>query len=365
MARDYYEVLGVARSAGEEEIKKAYRQLARRYHPDANQEDPDAEHRFKEVAEAYSVLSDPARRRDYDLYGSAKVPVGGFDPFDLFASLFGGDLFGNVRSARASSSSRGSDLALEVEVTIDEVVKGASKTVTIPNLQSCERCSGSGCEPGTSPARCTRCGGSGAIRQVQRSIFGNLMTSFTCPQCHGSGEEITSPCRDCNGEGRLERLDEVPIEVPAGIEDGMRFVIPGRGEAGSRGGGAGDLFVTVRVRPDERYQRRGDDLIAGVSIAATQAALGARIQIETLDGPVDLTVHPGTQPGAVLKVRGKGVPRLGRPGRGDLLVQVGVEIPTKLGDEEEKLVRRLAEIRGEQVGEESGIMAKLRSVFRS
>ena len=368
-SRDYYEILGVQRDAGAEELKKAYRRLAREYHPDANPGNPQAEQKFKELAEAYSVLSDPQKRRDYDTFGTARSPFGaggpgGFDPFDLFSSLFGGaDPFGF--SQRRGARSRGSDLVVDLEVTLEEVVRGASKTVTIRNLQSCERCGGSGSEPGTHPTRCSRCGGSGSVRAVQRSILGNVMTSFMCPQCQGAGQEISSPCHDCRGEGRTERLDEVSFDVPAGVEDGSQFRLNGRGEAGHRGARAGDLFVRVAVRDDERFHRRGNDLLAAVVVSYAQAALGATLELETLDGPVELRVPAGTQPGATLRIRGHGVPLLGRPtGRGDLLVQVQLEVPTHLSGEEEELVRRLAQLRGEPVGDSTGVFGKIRSLFR-
>jgi molecular chaperone DnaJ len=363
MARDYYEVLGVGRDASEEEIKKAYRALARQHHPDANQDDPNAEERFKEIAEAYGVLSDAGRRRDYDTFGTAKVPTGGFDPFDLFASFFGSDPFRSY--SRRGENRRGNDLALELQITLEDVVKGASKSVTIRNLTTCTSCQGSGCEPGTSPRRCTRCAGTGAVRQVGRSIFGNVMTSYTCPQCHGSGEEIPSPCQQCNGDGRMERVDEIPIEVPPGVDDGIQIRISGRGEAGRRGGGVGDLYVAIRVAPDQRFQRRGDDLITTLMIPVTQAALGAGVDIETFEAPVTVAIPPGTQPGKVIRVKGRGVPRLGRAGRGDLLVEVGVEVPTHLDEEESKLLRRLAALRGEQVDEDHGLLGKIRSAFHS
>lgn len=363
MAGEYYEVLGVERDASPEDIKKAYRRLARRYHPDANPEDPEAEHKFKEVAEAYSVLSDPERRRDYDLFGTAKAPVGGFDPFDIFASFFGGDPFGFA--PRRSSPRRGSDLALEVEVTLEEVVRGTTKTVTIRNLQPCETCSGSGCSPGTLPSRCSRCGGAGVVRSVRRSVFGSLVTSFTCPHCHGAGEGIDTPCGQCNGDGRLERLDQVSVDIPPGIDDGTKFRLSGRGEAGARGAEAGDLYVQVRVTPDRRFTRRGNDLVAGVALPFAQAALGGTLDIETFDGPLDLTIPPGTQPGAVLRLRGKGLPRFQRSGRGDLLVEVTVEVPSNLTGEQEEILRKFARARGEAVGEGAGVLDKIRSVFRS
>lgn len=361
MPRDYYEVLGVDRQASEDDIKKAYRRLARQFHPDANPEDPGAEEKFKEIAEAYGVLGDASRRRDYDMFGHAKIPAQGFDPFDLFASFFGGDPFGSY--ARRGESRRGNDLALELEVTLEDVVKGATKSITLRNLTLCSACSGSGCKPGTAPVRCSRCSGTGAVRQVGRSIFGNVMTSYTCPQCHGSGEEIAAPCPQCNGDGRMERVDEVAVTVPAGADDGVQIRISGRGEAGRRGGGVGDLYVAIRVAPDERFRRSGYDLISRLEVPMTQAALGGTAVVETFDGPVTVAVAPGTQPGTVTRLKGKGVPHLGRSGRGDLLVEIAVRVPTHLGDEEAKALRRFAALRGEEVNEDHGLIGKLRSAL--
>lgn len=362
MARDYYEILEISREATQEEVKKAYRRLARKYHPDANPDDPDAERKFKELAEAYSVLSDGARRRDYDLFGTARVPLGGFDPFDIFASFFGTDPFASFTRQRRPQ--RGSDLIAEVQVTLEEVVKGASKTFTIRNLQTCQRCDGSGCEPGTYPTRCSRCGGSGSVRSMQRSFFGNIMTSFTCPSCHGEGEEILTPCTECNGDGRLERLDEISVDIPPGVEDGINLRLSGRGQAGPRGTSSGDLFVQIRALPHDHFDRQGDDLITSLTLPFTQATLGATVEIEALDGPAELTIAGGTQPGDVVRIRGRGIPRRARAGRGDLLVQVQVEVPRRLSPEQDELIRRLAAERGEKVGEASRIIGKIRGAFR-
>ena len=364
MPRDYYEVLAVNRTDSEEEIKKSYRRLARQFHPDANPDDPDAEEKFKEIAQAYGVLSDPGRRADYDKYGHAKVPTGGFDPFDIFASFFGRDPFGSY--ARGGEGRRGNDLVLEMEVSLEEVVLGASRTVTIRNLATCGTCQGSGCEPGTAPERCPQCSGTGAVRQVGRSIFGNVMTSFTCPTCRGSGERIASPCRECGGDGRVQQPDEIPITVPPGVDDGMQLRLSGRGEAGRRGAGRGDLFVTIRVASHERFRRAGDDLLTTLGVPMTQATLGGSAEIQTFEGPATIAVAPGTQPGKVVRLKGRGVPRLGRGvGRGDLLVEIAVTIPTQLSDEESKLLRRLAALRGEEVDEEHGLLGKIRSAFHS
>lgn len=361
---DYYRVLGVDRNASEEEIKKAYRRLARQYHPDANPDDPGAEQKFKELAEAYSVLSDPSRRRDYDLFGTTRVPTAGFDPFDIFRSFFGQDPFESF-TGRRSGPQRGSDLVIELHVTLEDVLNGGTKTVTLRNLQSCERCNGSGCEPNTSPTRCSRCGGLGAVRNVQRSILGSVMTSYTCPLCHGSGEEISDPCTECNGDGRMERLDEISFDLPVGIQDGTQIRISGRGEAGARGGTSGDLYVQIQTEQHPRFRRQGDDLIASLEVPFTQAALGADITLETLDGGVELRVPPGTQPGEILKVRNHGVPHFRRAGRGDLLVEVYVEVPKHLSGEQEELLRRFAAERGEQLGESGGILGKIRDAFRT
>ena len=306
MPRDYYEVLEVERTASEDEIKKSYRRLARQFHPDANQDDPSAEGKFKELAEAYGVLSDASRRREYDTYGHARVPTGGFDPFDLFASFFGSDVF---RSAgRRGDDRRGNDLAMELEVTLEEVVKGATRTVSIRNQVPCTTCAGTGCRAGTSPERCTRCSGSGAIRQVGRSIFGNVMTSYVCPQCSGSGEIITSPCEQCRGDGRIEQVDDIPVEVPPGIDDGIQLRMTGRGESGRRGGGPGDLFVSFRVAPHERFSRRGDELLTRLTVSMSQAALGASVNLDTFDGPEHVSIPSGTQPGRLIRLRGRGLP---------------------------------------------------------
>lgn len=363
MAADYYETLGIGPDASDDEIKRAYRQLARENHPDANPDDAMAGERFKEVAEAYSVLSDPVKRRDYDLFGSTRVPSGGFDAFDIFRSFFGSDPFSSYTAQRRGPQ-RGSDLILEIQVRLEEVVAGTTKSVTIRNLQPCDTCGGNGCAPGTSPTRCSRCGGSGAVRSVQRSLFGNLMTSFTCPQCHGEGQEIASPCEECNGDGRLERLDEISVEVPAGVDDGTQLRISGRGQAGARGGGSGDLFVQVRVLPHDRFLRRGNDLLTTLTLPFTQAALGTTLGVDTFDGPVEVPVPAGTQPADTIRVKGKGIPRYGRAGRGDLIFEVQVQVPEHLSTEQEDLVRKLAESRGEGV-DPAGLVRKIRGAFRS
>lgn len=362
MPRDYYEVLGVARDASEDELKRAYRNLARQYHPDANQQDPQAAEKFKEIAEAYAVLSDPQKRSDYDTFGSARVQVG-FDPFDLFATFFGSDPFrgfGRGTSRRV----QGEDLVLEVDVSLEDVVKGSTKVVAVSKLNHCSRCDATGAEPGTTPETCSQCGGSGQVRSVSRSVFGNMMTAYTCPTCNGSGRQISSPCTKCRGQGRVDEPEELTVEIPAGLDEGMQIRFTGKGEAGPQGAPSGDLFVRVRVSPDDRFERRGDDLVMRVTVPVTQAALGTALDLETYDGSVELEIQPGTQPGSLIRLRGKGVPRLRTGARGDLIVRVDVEIPSNLSDEEDQLVRKLAELRGEGVSERQGLLDKIKSAFK-
>jgi molecular chaperone DnaJ len=362
MPRDYYEVLGVSRDASEEELKKAYRKLARECHPDANPDDPGAEAKFKELGEAYGVLSDPNRRSNYDRFGAAGIGgAGGFDPFDIFASFFGGDPFG---MNRRTGPQRGRDLVVALEITLEEVVTGVTKSFPVRSLRNCTRCSGSGAEPGTNSTTCDRCGGSGTVRSMQRGFFGNVVTASTCPVCGGLGQKILSPCTECRGEGRVEREEEVKVEVPAGVEDGMQLRVTGRGEAGPRGGVAGDLYVQLRVKEVKGFEREGDDVLVYVEIPFTQATLGTNLKIDSFDGKVEVEVPPGTQPGETLVIKGQGVSHLGRGGRGDLLVRVGVKVPTGLSGEEDQLIRKFAALRGEDVSEHQGLIGKIRNAFR-
>ena len=309
MAAEYYETLGVARDASEDDIKKAYRRLARECHPDANPHDPEAERKFKDLGEAFSTLSDPERRRQYDMFGTTGQSGPSFDPFDIFSSFFGSSPFGGA-GGRARQG--GEDLVLGLEITLEEVVKGATKQVSIRRKTVCEPCDGSGAKPGTRPVQCPTCGGAGAVRSVSRSIFGNVMSTHGCPACRGAGETIESPCRECSGEGRVEKLTKVDIEVPAGIEEGMQLRLTGRGQAGPRGSEAGDLYVQMSVVAADGLTREGANLIASLKLPFTQAVLGAKAKIDTFDGPVELDIPPGAQVGHTLKVRGKGIPNLKR-----------------------------------------------------
>jgi molecular chaperone DnaJ len=370
MAADHYETLGVGRDADGDEIKRAYRKLARQYHPDVAGDDPEAEARFKEVAVAYEVLSDPERRRRYDLYGpegpAGAGAAGGFDfgIGDIFDAFFGGDAFGGGGRGPAGPA-RGQDAEVELHLTLEEAVFGATKTVELRMPVECERCEGSGCEPGTHPSTCRTCNGEGQIRQVRRTLLGQMVSARPCPECHGIGSTIASPCRDCRGDGRVGGVRRRDITVPAGIDDGQRLCSRRNGPAAPRGGVAGDLYLRVRIAAHELFQREGADLTTRLEIPMTQATLGADVTLETLDGPEELTIPPGTQPGKLFRIKGRGASELHGRGRGDLIVQVDVMVPEKLSREEAELLRRFAELRGETVGTaDGGLFSKIKSAFQ-
>jgi molecular chaperone DnaJ len=369
MPADYFELLGVSRQATDDEIKRAYRRLAREYHPDAKPGDPEAEARFKEISVAYETLRDPERRRRYEMFGpdgAGAGPMGaeGFGLNDLFDAFFGGDPFGGRRGP--TGAPRGADAEAAVELTLAEAAFGVTKTLEVGIPAPCERCSGSGCEPGTHPARCETCAGTGEVRQVRRSILGQIVTAGPCPACGSTGRTIPSPCSDCRGDGRVHASRRIDVDVPAGIDDGQRLRLGGQGPAAPRGGVPGDLYVHVRVQSHPDFERRGNDLVHVRRLAMTQAALGVRLTIETLDGPEELVISPGTQPGRVFRLKGHGMPPLRGRGRGDLLVQVDVEIPKHLDDEEAELLRRLAEVRGDDVAArgDPGLFSRIRSAFQ-
>ena len=363
---DLYGVLGVDRNATEDEIKRTYRRLARELHPDVNN-DPEAERRFKEITAAYRTLSDPARRRQYDLFGGEMAAGGGsFFPFgdmtDIFDVFFGGGMGGRRPRQRRSRTRRGEDLFVRLDLTFEEAVFGIQKEVTVNSLEECARCRGSGCEPGTHPSRCARCGGSGEIQDVSRSVFGTVMTARPCTLCEGTGEEIAAPCKECRGDGRVSRSQTVTVDIPAGVADGMELRVTAGGEEGRHGGSAGDLYVSLRVRPHPVFERRGQDLVAGLPVPMTQAALGADIEIPTLEGPERFRLDPGTESGTVIRLRGKGVPNLGRRGRGDLFVTVLVETPKPRTKEERALLEQLAQLRSENPRKDGGLIGGLRKL---
>ncbi|CAN5884732.1 molecular chaperone DnaJ [soil metagenome] len=370
MPTDYYELLDVSRDAGDAEIKRAYRVAARRYHPDANPDDVGAEARFKEVATAYEVLSDPDRRRHYDRFG-ADGPRAGGDPFgggagggfgDIFEAFFGGR--GGFEGGGGRGPASGPDLEVAVEVGFEAAVFGATEEVTVRTAVSCADCEASGAQPGTSAERCRQCGGQGQVRQVRQSILGQMVTAVACPACRGAGEVIANPCPTCDGEGREITEKAYTIDIPAGVDTGSTLRLSGFGAVGPRGGGHGDLYVQVRVRPHDRFARQGTDLHHELHVPVTQAALGAVIGFETLDGAEDLVIPRGTQTGRMFRLRSRGVPHVRGRGRGDLLVQVVVDTPTDLDVEVEEALRAIATQRAEAVAPpEKGFLSKIKSAF--
>lgn len=350
MASDYYKVLGVEPDATTEEIKKAFRRIARETHPDANPGDPEAEARFREAAEAYEVLSDQQRRTRYDRGDTVDLSdlfsgIGGLD--DLLRSVFGdGGLFGN----RAGRPTRGRDVLVPVEVTLEEAAFGSEATVEYRSLSTCPECMGAGSQPGTSASTCPDCGGAGRVRTAQRSMFGTMMSLSTCHLCSGEGSIITDPCTNCEGSGAVQGDLVVNVEIPAGVSSGTRLRLSGRGESGGRSGPPGDLFVEVRVADDPRYERRDSDLIYRAPIGIAEATLGSRIEVPVIGGgSVEMDVPAGTQPGSLFTVSGEGMTVLGRRVRGDLIVVIDVKIPKELTEEEEQALRRWSEIRGERI----------------
>ncbi len=367
---DPYEVLGVGREATDDEIKRAYRALARRFHPDANPGDPAAEARFKEIGAAYEILADRERRRRFDVFGDtgrggSGGPADGFGGFgDLFDAFFGGDPFGGGRRGPAGPQ-RGQDAETVIELSLVDAAFGTTHTVSARLPVECSRCDGSGCEAGTHPTRCDVCGGEGEVRQVRRSILGQMITSSPCSTCDGTGRRIVSPCGACRGDGRVMDQRDIDVDVPAGVDDGTRLRLSGRGAAAPRGGPPGDLYVTIRVARHPDFERVGDDLLHVRAVGIAQAALGTVLTVAALDDEHELTVPSGTQPGQVLRIKGAGIPSLRGRGRGDLLVRIDVEVPTRLDDDEAELLHRLAEHRGEAVAAPSkGVFARLKSAFQ-
>ena len=366
--RDYYEVLGVARNAGEGEIKKAFRRLARELHPDVS-EDPDAEERFKEAVEAYEVLSKSETRELYDRYGHAGLRSGGFRPTtfdfgslsDIFSAFFGEDLLG----ATVRSRGRGADVAAEVTVELTEAATGVTRDVPIRAAVPCSRCDASGVEPGTEVTTCPTCGGHGRLQQVSRSVFGDFVRTQTCPTCDGSGRLIQTPCSTCQGRGQVLEERTLSVQIPPGIHDGQRIRLSGEGHVAASGGRAGDVYVRVRVRPDKRFVREGDDIFSTVDLTMTQAALGTAVTVPTLDGDKELEFGAGTQPGEVVVLRGRGMPVLQGFGRGDHRVLVNVAVPRQLSDEQRDLLEQFERSAGEETYKpDEGFFEKLKSAFR-
>lgn len=341
--KDYYQILEVSRDAAQVEIKKAYRNLARRYHPDAREVKAADEARFREITEAYEVLSDPEKRRRYDQFGT--VGLGEFDIFSGFPAF--DDLFGMFfsdagRVRQRPSSEPGSDVVLEAEISLEEAATGVKKEFELSRLVSCDSCEATGAKRGTSPSRCNYCKGTGQITSSRQGFFGSFVTRTTCPECGGRGEVILSPCSDCQGEGRHLVSEKISVNVPAGVSDGVQIKVSGQGEVGIRGGAKGDLYVLIRIKPHSVFERQGDDIFCRLPISFTQAVFGAQIPAPSLNGSTKLTIPPGTQPGAVFKLKGKGIPHLRGRGRGDQVVEVTVSVPKRLTKEQKRLLHEFA-----------------------
>ena len=368
--RDYYELLGVERTATEADIKKAFRGLARQLHPDVS-EDPDAEARFKEVVEAYEVLSSPERRELYDRFGHAGPRSQGFTPTsfdfgrlgDLFSAFFGDDLFGV--GGRGRGAARGADIAAEVAIELADAARGVTRDLSLRVAVACSACSGSGAEPGTQPTACPACGGAGRVQQVSNTVFGQFVRAQTCPRCDGSGRIVEHPCEACGGDGRVVEERTVSVEIPPGIHDGQRIRLSGEGHAGELGGRSGDVYVLVRVLPDPRFVRDGNDIISSVDLTMPQAALGTRTTVATLDGPEELEFKPGTQPGEIRVLKGKGMPVLQGFGKGDHRILVNVGVPRNLTDEQRRLLEEFSRTEHDaNYKAEEGFFDKLRAAFR-
>jgi molecular chaperone DnaJ len=370
---DFYGLLGVPRDCSEADIKKAYRKLAMEYHPDRNSS-AGAEERFKEITEAYEVLRDPQKRAVYDRYGKAGVggPGGfGFHHVDLsealnifmrdfgnlggFESIFGG--------GRRQDPRRGQDVRLTVRLSLADVASGVKKTVKLKTLERCATCAGSGARPGTQPSRCTTCGGSGEVRRAARSMFGQFVSVSACPTCGGEGQVVLQPCEVCRGEGRVKGERTATVDIPAGVSSNNYLTLRGQGASGPRNGPAGDLLVMLEVKQDDRFERRGDDLVFDLPVSFSQAALGAQVTLPTVYGEEDIRIPPGTQPETVLRLKGRGLPTLGQSSKGDLLIRVRVWTPERLSDEQEQLFRQLATLEGEPPKRSPGFWSKLKEAL--
>ncbi|MGO9181231.1 MAG: molecular chaperone DnaJ [Candidatus Limnocylindrales bacterium] len=370
-SRDYYDVLGVPRDAPDADIKRAFRKLAQQWHPDVNT-DPSAPERFKEINEAYQVLSDPQQRRAYDMFGRAGVgtggaegygPFGGFQGFgDLFDAFFGAGA-GGAQTRRAHPPA-GSDLRYDLSITFEESIRGAEKEIEFSALDRCSTCSGTGAEPGSASQRCPQCNGLGEIRQVRSTMLGQMVNVSVCPKCRGEGSVVATPCHECRGEGRIHRKRKLRVAVPAGIDEGHQMRLTGEGEAGPRGGTAGNLYVAIHIEAHPSLRREGTELFFDLPVSITQAALGARVAVPTAEGEEQVEVKAGTQPGAEIRLRGRGVPNLRRPGvRGDLHVMVDVRVPTRLSKRQRELLEALASESGERPARSGGIFDKVKDAI--
>ena len=360
--RDYYEVLGVSKDASQDDIKKAFRKLTKENHPDLHPGDKACEERFKEGNEAYEILSDPDKRKKYDQFGFAafdpNAGAGGFGGFDGFGGFGGfGDIFGDIfgfgggTRANPNAPRKGESLRATVNISFEEAAFGCKKEVTVGRVEQCADCKGTGCAPGTTPEICPECRGTGSVTVSQRTPFGVMQSSSVCTKCRGTGKIIHQPCKTCRGMGSIRRQHKIEVNIPAGIDDGQTISKPGAGNAGANGGPAGDLLVSVLVRPHPRFERDGTSVLLEQEISYAQAALGAEVEVPTLDGKVKLTIPEGTQPGAVFRLKGKGIPYLRGSGRGDQFVSVTVKVPKNLTGSQKELLRQFAASMGELDGE--------------
>ena len=369
--RDYYEVLGVDKTADEATIKRAFRQQAKKYHPDLNPGDKDAEEKFKEVNEAYQILSDPQKRQQYDQFGfdgpqagfggAGYGDFGGFGGFeDIFSSFFGG----GARQANPNAPRQGDDLRMDVTISFEEAARGCEKEVNVVRDETCENCGGTGAKPGTKPTTCSTCHGTGQVTQVRNTAFGRIQNVTTCPNCHGTGKVISDPCPKCNGRGKKRTSRRRTVKIPAGIDNGQVLTIRGQGGAGENGGPNGDLLIVVNVRPHKLFKRRDYDLYLELPITFTQATLGAEIDVPTLDKPVKYNIPEGTQPGTVFRIKGAGIPYLRGTGKGDLYVTAKVEVPRKLTEKQKELLRQFDGVStGNEYQEKKNFFERLKDAF--